>query len=117
MKEVLQKEADDKTKGHNCGNDHQVITPRNRSRRVQRAKNVANGQTSSTKIDGGSSVTENIKCNHIDDLSLFTDCTFFTRSYKAKNQKINESKKTMIYLPTKCSVCHCEIVTKIGKKG
>jgi len=117
MNEVLHKEKDDKKKGDNCGDDHQVVTPRNRSRRVQRANNVAHGQTNSTKIGKGSSESDNIKCNHIDDLSLFTDCTFFTRSYKAKNQKINESKKTKIYLPTKCSICHCEIVTKIGKKG
>ena len=118
MKEVLQKENDDRKKGkRSSGDDHQVITPRHCSKRVNRAKNVAQGQLKSTKKGKGGSNANHVQCNHVDDLSLFTDATFFTRSYKLKNQKINDSKKSKIYLPTKCSVCDCEIVTKIGKKS
>ena len=87
------------------------------NRRVQKAKNIKQGQSVSEK--GGrnrSSKNDKYKCNHIDDLSLFTDALFFSRIYKLRNEKINVSGSSKVYLPTKCSICDCEIVNKIGHK-
>ena len=40
----------------------------------------------------------------------------FIKSYKLRNEKNNQdSKKSDIFLPTKCSLCEREIVNKLGK--
>ena len=97
--------------------DKQKIKTRNQSRRVQKAKNVKQRQSVSEK-GGGKRSGKNDKyvCNHIDDLSFFTDASFFSRSYKLRNEKINISSSSKVHLPTKCSICDCEIVNKIGHK-
>ena len=59
---------------------------------------------------------EEHRCDHVDDLSFCTDASFFTKSYKLRNEKINQdSKNQMFFLPTKCTLCDREIVNKIGK--
>ena len=117
MQESQNKDNKEKIKGNEV--DHQSKRTRHLSRRVQRAKNVSQGQVipkrsdkkNSDRIEGSER-----KCNHIDDLSFFTDATFFSKSYKEKNKRINNSERSKVYLPTKCSVCHCEIVNIITRK-
>ena len=97
--------------------DKQKKKTRNQSRRVQKAKNIKQGQSVSEKEGGNrSGKNEKYKCNHIDDLSFFTDASFFSRSYKLRNEKINVSSSSKVHLPTKCSICDCEIVNKIAQK-
>ena len=105
----------DQTSTTKSGN--QKKKTRNQSRRVQKAKNIKQGQSVSEKGGGKlSAKNDKYKCNHIDDLSFFTDASFFSRSYKLRNERTNASGSSKVHLPTKCSICDCEIVTKIGHK-
>ena len=92
---------------------------RNQSKRVQRATNISQGSISSKGRDskvGHIDEDEEHWCDHVDDLSFFTDASFFTKSYKLRNEKINQdSKKSDVFLPTKCALCDHQIVNKIKK--
>ena len=117
MQESQNKDNGEKFKSNQV--DHQSKRTRHLSRRVQKAKNVSQGQVISKRPGKKSSDMNEgnkTKCNHIDDLSFFTDASFFSKSYKQKNTRINNSAKSKVYLPTECSVCHCEIVNTITKK-
>ena len=98
----------------NNKNDNWAKSSRKRSSRCRKAKNVSEGQTTqqqSKRIEstgGGHSI-----CNHTDDLTIFTDASFFSRSYKTRNEKTNSMGKSKVFLPIFCSVCKAEICNKV----
>ena len=116
MKEVENEDNSEQSASNDKSND--CKRTRNLSRRVQKSKNVEQGQVSSKRSARNvSRLCDVEKCNHVDDLTFFTDSSFFSRSYKMRNQKINNSGKDKVFLPTKCSLCKSEIVNSISQKG
>ena len=119
MKETKKEEVinSKKRKGEEKRSDSKRT--RNQSKRVQRAKNISQGSISSkVKCSKVRNIDEDEehRCDHVDGLSFFTDASFFTKSYKLRNEKINQdSKKSDVFLPTKCALCDREIVNKIRK--
>ena len=118
MKETQKEEVSSKkSKGEVKRSDSKRT--RNHSKRVQKAKNLSQGSISSKgTCSTGRDLNEDgdHRCDHIDDLSFFTDASFFTNIYKLRNEKNNQdSKKSDVFLPTKCSLCEREIVNKLGK--
>ena len=85
---------------------------RNHSKRVQKAKNLAQGSISSKgTCSTGRDLDEDgeNRCDHLDDLTFFTDASFFTKSYKLRNEKINQdSKKSDVFFYQQN--VHCVIV-------
>ena len=108
----VQKEEDAQVEKANM-NEVCVKLTRHHSKRVQRARNISQGQATNDSKKYGKS--DESVCNHIDGLTFFTDETFFSKSYKMRNKKNNDSNKSKIFLPTKCSFCNCEIVDKLSK--
>ena len=102
----------DKTGNNNKNN---LKHCRKRSSRCRKARNISEGQTTETySKKKGSTVGGGTICNHTDDLSIFTDASFFSRSYKTRNEKVNDSGKAKVYLPIYCSVCKAEICNKVS---
>ena len=116
MKQVESEDNRDQFTTNENNNDSKRT--RHLSRRVQKSKNVEQGQVVSKRSARNMSKSCDVqKCNHVDDLTFFTDSSFFSRSYKMRNEKINNSAKDKVFLPTKCSLCQFEIVNSISKRG
>ena len=116
MKEVESEDNREQIVNNERSNDSKRT--RHLSRRVQKSKNVQQGQVVSKRSARNMSDSCDVqKCNHVDDLTFFTDSSFFSRSYKMRNEKINNSGKEKVFLPTKCSLCKSEIVNSISKRG
>ena len=101
----------------NIGNNNKNLVKhgRKRSSRCRKARNISEGQlTENTSKTNGSTGRNGTICNHNDELSIFTDASFFSRSYKSRNEKVNDSGKAKVYLPIFCSVCEAEICNKVS---
>ena len=87
---------------------------RKRSSRCRKAKNISEGQRTQQKPKGTRSTigSHNI-CNHTEDLTIFSDASFFSRAYKTRNEKTNRSGKDKVFLPIFCSVCKAEICNRV----
>ena len=116
MKEL--KMEQDNGKGVNATekNKHNNLdkSVRKRSSRCRKAKNISEGQRIQQKSKStGSTIGSNSICDHTEDLTIFSDASFFSRAYKTRNEKTNRSGKSKVFLPIFCSVCKAEICNKV----